>query len=119
MRTNIFNAFAHFSLRVLKLLGFIPRPRTAAITHPISPEMKAIGRVLITENEALEILLMLDDEGPSCMNTLIKEVIPENRLLKVISELSRCDLVEVIGDKIALTSKGKKIIATLQSNPKE
>ena len=95
--------------------GYI-KPRVEAITPAISSDMRKIARVLITEDAALETLLMLAEEGPLDVGTLSREVIPEDRMLRVVSELSRCDLVKVTGKVISLTSEAMKMVVELQKN---
>lgn len=92
------------------------KPREESIALPISSEMKKIARILITEDGALETLLLLAEDGPTSIDTLVGDVIPQDRLLKVVCELSRCNLVEVSGSVISPTPEATKLVAKILDN---
>ena len=76
-------------------------------------KMKNIASVLIKEKESLELLLFLESEGPSTTSDLVREVVSENRLLRVISELSRCGLVSVCDNVVSLSASANYILNKL------
>ena len=83
------------------------------INEPIPSEIIKLSRLFIFERIALETFLFLEENGPSNIELLISELIPKVKIFKIISDLSRFDLIEVNEDIISLTIKGKKIIKKL------
>jgi len=84
-----------------------------------SSEMKEIARILIGEDGALATLCMLASEGPQDAQAITKEIMPEKGVLRIISELSKCGLAEVIMDKIKLTSKGENLMSNVLTHSEE
>lgn len=84
---------------------------------------RKVARILIMVDYALETLLMLADEGPLTIESLGKELVPKENIIKVISELRQCELVESSGNMLSLTPQATKIVASLrmklEANPNE
>ncbi|MHC4461820.1 MAG: response regulator [Planctomycetota bacterium] len=78
-----------------------------------------IARVLVRCAGALEVMLMLADEGPLTGGQLVAEAIEEENLLETIAELRKCDLLEVRRTEVFLTEKGRKVVTKLRGWRKE
>jgi hypothetical protein len=119
--------YVFYSMAVIPIVNVIIRgggkadsikPKVKIVINRISPEMRKLGRVLVTVDGALETLLILADKGTLDMDILIKDVIPEDSLSEVVSKLRQCDLVEINDRVISLTLKAVKIVENLRARLK-
>ena len=84
-----------------------------------SSEMKEIASILIGEDGALATLCMLASEGPQDAQAITKEVMPEKGVLRIISELSKCGLIEIVESKIRLTPRGENLMSRILTHSEE
>ena len=94
-------------------------PQLRGIRYASPPERSRVARVLAALDGALEVLLWLDEEGPLGTEALMDEVVPAHRILEVVSELRRCELVEVSGNSVSLSSDVKKVASELKARLEE
>ncbi len=102
-----------------QLRAIAPRKIDETAICSVSSEMKELARVFIGEDGALETLCMLASEGPQSFQIVTEEIMPKDGMLRVVSELSRCGLVEVVDDKITLTSRGESLMLNIQAHLEE
>jgi hypothetical protein len=69
---------------------------------------------LLSLDYILETLLLVVDQGSSKIK-LIEELVPEDKIIKVMSELRRCDLIEIDDTLISPTPKAIEIVALLRT----
>jgi hypothetical protein len=76
-------------------------------------DSRRIGRLLALDY-ILETLLFLSDKAPVSLRKLTEELIPQDKIVKIMSDLSRNDLVEIHDNFVSLTPKARKITALLR-----
>ena len=72
--------------------------------------LRQIARTFVEEEGALEMLLILGEKGPLLQSQLIAEGIPEGRILRIISELSKSGLITVVDNSVTLTLDAKEMV---------
>ena len=94
----------------------------AILTRPLftperfSQELRTLGQTLMTIDGALETLLLLAEEKCMQVSELVDNVVPEEKLLELISALSRCDLITITKRELSLSQKGAKLADRLKSH---
>jgi len=89
----------------------------SSLTQSELADMRQIGRVLALDH-TLETLLFLADHGPTGLATLMEQLVPQDKIVKTISELHRIELVEIKENTISPTHKALKISALLREKLK-
>jgi hypothetical protein len=96
-------------------------------TGPISPAMtetvrsssmstRKLARILATVDWAMEILMVLADEGPLDLAALSEEEVPPDIIARVVSSLQQSHLVHLTENRVALTLQGANLITRLRAN---
>ncbi len=81
---------------------------------------REIARTLVRSQGSLEVLLMLADAGPTDVDNISREAVSPERLLQVVADLSKHDLITVVGNAASLTESGKTVVEKLRrSTPAE
>lgn len=75
---------------------------------------REIAYMVIKNNEALEILLMLADLGQIELNELKKEIKQENQFMEIITEFHSLGLIIIKEDELSISSLGKVIVKKLR-----
>lgn len=75
---------------------------------------REIARTLVRSQGALEALLLVADKGPTEVDRVAREAIPAATVFQVIADLSKSDLISVVGKTVTLTQRGNTVVEKLR-----
>lgn len=80
-------------------------------------DLTQIARLLALDY-SLETLFLIADQGPLKITNLLEGLGPPEKIIKILSEFRRCDLIEIQDSMVSPTPKAMKITTLLRAKLK-
>lgn len=87
----------------------------SSIFEEDNSKLLTIGQTLLVVDGAIETLLLLFEEGPKSIETLLENSLPNVKLFDLILSLKQCELIMVDKKNISLSLAGSEIAKKIKS----